>query len=55
VTANNDYDATGANLGAYGDVLDMAVKVPTVSGVLVALAVGTFVWVWNQFRRPRTV
>jgi hypothetical protein len=54
VGTDNDEAATRARLGAYGDVVDMAVKVPTLSGVLVALAAGTFVWVWHHIGR-RTV
>jgi hypothetical protein len=51
VGTDNDEAAIRARLGAYGDVVDMAVKVPTLSGVLVALAAGTFVWLWHHFGR----
>src|SRR4029453_18949708 len=44
VGTDNDEGATRARLGAYGDVVDMAVKVPTLSGVLVALPAGTLFW-----------
>jgi hypothetical protein len=40
-------------LGSYGDAVDMAVKVPTLTGFLVALAAATFVWAWRQLRAKR--
>jgi len=54
VGTDNDEAATRARLGAYGDVVDMAVKVPTLSGVQVALAAGTLVWMWDHFQRRQT-
>jgi hypothetical protein len=44
-----------AALGSYGDAVDMAAKVPTLAGVVVALAAVTMIWVWRKLRRPRTV
>jgi hypothetical protein len=48
--------ADQAALGGYGDAVDMAAKVPTLSGFLVALAAGTFLWLWLRLsvrRHPR--
>jgi hypothetical protein len=42
-----------ADLGGYGDAVDMAVKVPTLSGFVVALVAGTLIWAWHQFRQRR--
>jgi hypothetical protein len=41
-------------LGSYGDAVDMAVKVPTLTGVLIALAAATLVWSWRTLRQRRT-
>jgi CRISPR/Cas system-associated exonuclease Cas4 (RecB family) len=49
--ATRDEADSNVALAGYGSALDMAVKVPTLSGALVALAAGTFVWVWLQLRR----
>jgi hypothetical protein len=43
----------GAALGGYGDALDMAGKVPTLTGVLVALAAAGLVWMWQRLSRRR--
>jgi hypothetical protein len=40
--------ADQATLGGHGDAVDMAAKVPTLSGFLVALAAGAFVWIWHR-------
>jgi hypothetical protein len=45
---------SNAALAGYGSAIDMAVKVPTLSGALFALATGTHVWAWRQLRRLRT-
>jgi hypothetical protein len=48
--------ADQADLPSYGDAVDMAAKVPTLSGFLVARAAGTFVWLWHRLsvrRHPR--
>jgi hypothetical protein len=50
---HNEADSP-TRFGAYGDVVDMAVKVPTLSGFLVAVAVGTFIWATHRLRRQGT-
>jgi hypothetical protein len=49
-TDQNEAD-TNAVLGGYGDAVDMAAKAPTLTGVLVALVAGSFVWAWQRLRR----
>jgi hypothetical protein len=50
---NTNQNDTNAALGGYGDAVDMAAKVPTLTGVLVALAAASFVWAWQKLRRRR--
>jgi hypothetical protein len=38
-------------LGGYGDAVDLAVKVPTLPGIIVALISATVVFAWRQLRR----
>jgi hypothetical protein len=42
-----------AALRDYGDAVDLAVKVPTLTGVVVALVAASFVWAWQRLRRRR--
>ena len=44
-----DHEAEAA-LGSYGDAVDMAVKVPTLSGVLVAFVLVSAAWAWRHLR-----
>lgn len=44
---------TTAALGGYGDAVDMAAKVPTLAGVICALAACTLVWAWRRLRSRR--
>jgi hypothetical protein len=48
-------DETDSNdaVAGYGSAIDMAVKIPTLSGALFALTAGTLVWAWRQLRRRR--
>jgi hypothetical protein len=53
---NQDDADTEAALGAYGDAVEMAVRVPTLTGVLFALVTITVVWAWRHARRsPQSV
>ena len=49
--ASRDEADSNAAVAGYGSAVDMAVKVPTLSGALFALAAGTLVWAWRQLRR----
>jgi hypothetical protein len=49
----SDEADTNAALGGYGDAVDVAVKVPTLTGAIVALAAGTLVWAWRWLRSRR--
>jgi hypothetical protein len=40
-------------LAVYGQAVDVAVHVPTLSGALVAGVVAGAVWMWRQLRRGR--
>ena len=53
MSTDADLADSEAALRGYGDAVDMAAKVPTLSGFLVALAAGTFVWAWRQLRLRR--
>jgi hypothetical protein len=46
--ASNEED-----LAVYGQAVDVAVHVPTLSGALVAGLVAGAVWTWRQLRRGR--
>jgi hypothetical protein len=48
---HHDVAESEAGLGEYGDAVDMAIKVPTLSGVLVTLFVAALVWAWRKSRR----
>jgi len=41
------------DLAVYGQAVDVAVHVPTLSGALVAGLVAGAVWMWRQLRRGR--
>jgi hypothetical protein len=51
--ATRDETDSNAAIAGYGSAIDMAVKIPTLSGALFALAAGTLVWAWRQLRRRR--
>jgi hypothetical protein len=42
-------EATDTTLRAYGDAVDMAVKAPTLLGIIVALVGITVIWAWRRF------
>jgi hypothetical protein len=44
-------EATDTTLRAYGDAVDMAVKAPTLLGIIVALVGITVIWAWRRFQR----
>jgi hypothetical protein len=48
---HHDGAESEAGLGEYGDAVDMAIKVPTLAGVIVALFVVAIVWAWRRTRR----
>jgi hypothetical protein len=51
--ATRDEADNNAAVAGYGSAIDMAVKVPTLSGAFFALAAGSLVWAWRQVRRRR--
>jgi hypothetical protein len=51
--ATRDETDSNTAVAGYGSAIDMAVKIPTLSGALFALAAGTLVWAWRQLRRRR--
>jgi hypothetical protein len=51
--ANGPGDSDESELAAYGQAVDVAAHVPTLSGAIAAVAVAGVVWVWRQLRRGR--
>ncbi|HZA76749.1 MAG TPA: hypothetical protein VE623_10220 [Acidimicrobiales bacterium] len=52
--ATHDPDASDdMELAGYGQAVDVAVHVPTLSGAVVCAVVAAVVWVWRQVRRGR--
>jgi hypothetical protein len=49
---HDDWAESEVGLGEYGDAVDLAVKVPTLTGVIVALVIAALVWAWRKSRRP---
>jgi len=47
---SHDEAGTDATLGAYGDAVDLAVKAPTLAGIIVALVSIALVWAWRHLR-----
>jgi hypothetical protein len=50
----NDADSEVA-LRGYGDAVDLAVRAPTLAGVIVALFVVSVWWAWRHVRRRQHV
>ena len=46
-------DSGDWELAAYGQAVDVAVHVPTLSGALAAGTVAAIVWIWRQLRHGR--
>jgi hypothetical protein len=46
-------DSGDSELAAYGQAVDVAVHVPTLSGAIAAGAVAAVVWIWRQLRHGR--
>jgi hypothetical protein len=46
-------DSADSELAAFGQAVDVAVHVPTLSGVIAAGAVAAIVWIWRQLRHGR--
>jgi hypothetical protein len=46
-------DETETDLAGYGQAVDVAAHVPTLSGAIVAAGVAGLVWIWRQVRRRR--
>jgi hypothetical protein len=46
-------DSGDSELAAYGQAVDVAVHVPTLSGALAAGTVAAIVWIWRQLRHGR--
>lgn len=42
-----------SELAAYGQAVDVAVHVPTLSGAIAVSAVAAVLWIWRQVRRGR--
>jgi hypothetical protein len=51
--ANGPGDSDESELAAYGQAVDVAAHVPTLSGAIAAVAVVAVVWVWRQLRGGR--
>jgi hypothetical protein len=46
-------DESDADLAAYGQAVDVAAHVPTLSGAIAAGVVAGLVWIWRQVRHRR--